>query len=88
MRNAIPIKHFLLLLRPDAVVLVHEIQKRTLGFFEGGIGTGLEVAQVGEYAFFELLRVLDGSSESLESERQTSYNVGTRNVEEIVPLHC
>ena len=44
--HAVPVKNLLLLLCPDAVVLVEEIEERALGLFERGVGAGLEVSQV------------------------------------------
>lgn len=85
MRNAVPVENLLLLLRSDAVVLVKEIEKRAFGFLEGRIGAGFQVAQVGEDAFLELLRVLDRAAEGLESEGKASYDVSARDVEEVIP---
>jgi len=53
-RDAIPVEDLLLLLCPNTVVLVKEVEEGALGLFERSIGTGLEVSQVGEDAFFEL----------------------------------
>jgi hypothetical protein len=77
----------LLLLRPNAIIFVEEIEERTLGFFQGRVGSGLEVAQVGENAFFEFFRVLDGASEGLESEGKASNDIRAGDVEEIVPVY-
>lgn len=68
MRHAIPIEDLLLFLRSNTVVLVHEIEERTLGFLEGCIGTGFEVSQIREDAFFEFLGILDRAPESLETK--------------------
>ena len=65
---AVPIEHLLLLLRSDAIVLVHEVEEGALGLLKGRVGARLEVAQIGEDAFFELLRVLYRSPKSLEAE--------------------
>lgn len=86
MWDAVPVENLLLFLGPNAVVFVQEIQERALGFFERGIGAGFEVAQVGEDSFFEFLRVLDGATERLEAKGQASYDIGTRDVEEVVPV--
>lgn len=83
--HAVPVKDFLLLLGADAVVLVQEVEELALGLFEGGIGAGLEVSEVGEDALFELLGVLYGAAESLESEGEAADNVGAGDVEEGVP---
>lgn len=85
MRDAIPIENLLLLLCANAVVLVKEIKERALGFFEGGIGAGLEVAQIGEDTFFELLCILDRTAEGLEAESQTAHNVRASYVEKVAP---
>ncbi len=85
MRHTVPIEDLLLFLRSNTVVLVHEVEERTLGFLEGRIGPGLEVAQVGEDAFFEFLRILDRAPKSLETKGQTSNDVGTGDVEKVVP---
>lgn len=77
MRDAIPVEDLLLLLCPDAVVLVEEVEKGALGLFERGIGTGLEVSQVGEDAFLELFRVLDGTTKGCETERQASNDISS-----------
>lgn len=86
MGDAIPVEDLLLLLGPDAVVLVEEVEERALGLFEGRISSGLEVSQVGEDTLFELFRVLDGSTKSLEAESQASDNIGTGDVEEVIPV--
>ena len=85
MRHAIPVEDFLLLLCPDAIVLVQKVQERTLGFFKGCIGSRLEVSQIGENALLELLRVLHWASKGLETERETPDNIGARDVEKVVP---
>lgn len=87
MRHTVPVEDLLLLLRPNAIIFVEEIEERTLGFFQGRVGSGLEVAQVGENAFFEFLRVLDGASEGLESEGKASNDIRAGDVEEIVPVY-
>lgn len=84
-RYAVPVEDLLLLLGADAVVLVEEIEECALGLLERSIGAGLEVAQVGEDTLLELLGVLDGAAEGLESEREASHDVGAGNVEEVVP---
>ena len=68
MRHAVPVEDLLLLLCSYAVVLVQEVEESALGFFERGIGTRLQVSQIGEDALLELLRVLHWTSECLESE--------------------
>ena len=68
MRHAIPIENLLFLLRSNAVVLVHKVEERTLGFLERCIGPGLEVSQIREDAFLEFLGVLDRTPESLETK--------------------
>lgn len=82
----VPIKDLLLLLRTNAVVLVQKIQKRTFRLFERSISTRLEVSQVREDALLKLLRVLDRPTKGLEAEGQTSYNVGARDVKEVIPV--
>lgn len=83
--HAVPVEDLLLLLGPDAVVLVEEVQEAALGLFQRGIGAGLQVSQIGEDALLELLGVLDGAAEGLEAEGQASHDVGAGDVEEIVP---
>ena len=85
MRYAVPVKHLLLFLSSDAVVLVQEIEEGTLGLFQRSIRTGFEVSQVGEDAFFKLFGVFDRSTEGLKAERKASYDVSARNVEKVVP---
>lgn len=85
MRHAVPVEYLLFLLRPDAVVLVQEVKERTLRLLQRCVGASLEVPQVGEDAFLELLRVLHGSSERLKPKRQASYNISARYVEKIIP---
>ena len=46
MWHAVPIKHLLLLLRSDAVVLVHEIEERALWLLERRISARFEIAQI------------------------------------------
>jgi hypothetical protein len=85
MRNAIPIENFLLLLRSDAVVLVEEIEERTFRLFQGCICSRLEIAEIGEYAFLELLGVLHWPAKRLKAEGKASYDICPRNMEEVVP---
>jgi len=84
--HAVPVEHLLLLLCTDAVVLVKEIEKTTLWFFERCIGARLQIAQIRKDTLLELLRVLDWPAERLKSERKTSDNIRTRNVKEVVPV--
>ena len=86
MRYAVPVKHLLLLLCANAIVLVKEVQERALWFFERGVGARLQVTKVGKDAFFELLGVLDRPAERLETEGKASYDIGTGDVEEVVPV--
>ena len=46
MWHTVPVEHFLLLLCPDAIVLVQKIQERALGFLQRRISARLEVAQI------------------------------------------
>ena len=85
MRHAVPVEHLLLFLRSNAVVFVHEVQERTLGFLKRCIGARLEVSQIREDAFFEFLGILDRASESLETKRQAANDVCTRDMEKVVP---
>lgn len=68
MGDAVPVEYFLFLLGSDAVVLVEEVKERALGLLERRIGSRLEIAQIGEDAFLEFLRVLHRPAEGLESE--------------------
>lgn len=86
MGNAVPVKHLLLLLRANAVVLVHEVEERALRFFQRRVGARLEIAQIGKDAFLELLGIFHRSAERLKSEGQASHDVGAGNVEKIVPV--
>ena len=85
MGYAVPVEDLLLLLCADAVVLVKKIEEGTLGLFQRGIGARFEIAQIGKDTFFKLLRVLDWATKGLEAEGKASYNVGARDVEEVVP---
>lgn len=85
MRNAVPVEHLLFLLSPNAVVLVHEIQERAFGLLQGRIGASFEISQIRENSFLEFFRVLDGAAKCLESKSETSYNVSTRDMEEVAP---
>lgn len=85
MWDAVPVKHLLFLLRSNAVVFVHEIEKGTLGLFKRRIGAGLEVAKVGEDTLLEFFRVLHWSAKCLETKGQAANNIGARDVEKIVP---
>ena len=85
MRHTVPVEHLLLLLRPNAVVLVQKIQETTFRLFERGICAGLEIAQVRENALLEFLGILHWPPEGLKSEREASDNVRAGNVKEIVP---
>jgi hypothetical protein len=86
-RYAIPVEDLLLLLCSDAVVLVQEIQERALGLLQGSIGPGFQISQIREDALFEFLRVLDWTTERLESEGKTTDDISSRDVEQIVPQH-
>lgn len=88
MGHAVPVEHLLLLLRSDAIVLVHEVQERTFRLFQRRIGSGFEIAQVREYAFLEFLRVLHRSPEGLKAKRETPYDICSGDVEEIIPTPC
>lgn len=46
MWHAVPVEYLLLLLRSDAVVLVHEVEEWTLWLLKRCIGARLEVAQI------------------------------------------
>ena len=85
MRHAVPVKHLLLLLRSDAIVLVHEVKKWALWLLEGCIGARLEVAQIRKDALLEFFRILHGPSESLESEGEASHDICAGDVKQIVP---
>jgi hypothetical protein len=85
MRHAIPVENLLLLLGTDAVVLVQEVQERTLGLLQGRIGPGLEISQVRENALLKFLGVLDRAAKGLESEGEASHDIGSGNVEEVAP---
>ena len=80
MGYTVPVENLLLLLRANAVVFVHKVKKRALGFLKRRICAGFEIAQIRENTLFEFLRILDGAPKCLESERQASYNVCTRDV--------
>jgi len=82
---AVPVENLLLLLCPNAIVLVQEIKETTLWLFEGGIGARLQVSQIGKDTLLKLLRVLYWSSKGLKSEGKAANNVGTGNVKEVVP---
>jgi len=85
-RYTVPVENLLLLLRSNAIVLVKEVKERTFRLLQRGIGTGFQVAQVRENALLEFLRVFHGPAEGLESKGETSYNIGSGNVKEIVPV--
>ena len=86
MWHAIPVEHLLLLLRSDAIVLVHKVEEWTLGFLERCIGARLEVAQIREDALLKLFRILNRASEGLETEGETSHDIRTGDVKEVVPV--
>lgn len=88
MRNAVPEEDLLLLLGSNTVVLEEKVEKGAFWFFERGIGTSFEIAQVGKDAFFEFFGILHRATERLETESETSDNVGARNMEKIVPIIC
>lgn len=46
MWHTVPVENLLLLLRPYAIVLIHEVEEGALWLFEGRIGAGLEIAQI------------------------------------------
>lgn len=88
MRYAVPVEDLLLFLRPNAVVFVHEVKEGALGLLQGRIGARLQVAQVGEYAFLEFLRVLHRPSKGLEAKRQAPYDIRAGDMEQVVPMPC
>jgi hypothetical protein len=85
MRNAVPVENLLLLLGTNAVVLVQEIQERTLRLLQSRIGPSLEISQVGENTLLEFLGVLNRAAKGLESEGEASHDIGSRDVEEVAP---
>lgn len=80
MRDTVPVEHLLLLLRANAIIFVQKIQKRALGLFEGRIGAGFEVSQIGKDALLKLFRILHGTTKRLKSERKAANDVGTRDM--------
>jgi hypothetical protein len=86
MGDTIPVKDFLLLLRPNAIVLVQEVKETTLWLFQGGISARFQVSQIRKDTLLEFLRVLHGATKCLESKRKTSDNIRARNVKEIIPI--
>ena len=86
MRYAVPVKHLLLLLGPNTVVLVQEVQEWALWILQHRVYAGLEISQVRENALLKLLRVLHRTSKGLESKCETSNNIGTGDVEEAAPI--
>ena len=86
MRDAVPVKHFLLLLCTNAIVLVQKVQEWALRLLQRSICARLQVAQIREYALFELFRVLDRAAKRLEAECKASYDISARDVEEVVPV--
>jgi len=83
----VPIKDLLFLLGPNAIVAVQHFQERRLGFFEAGIRSGLEVAQVREHTLLKLLDVAHRSSKALETRDQRPHNVGACDVVQLIPEH-
>jgi len=83
---AVPVEDLLLFLCPNAVILVEEVQETTLWLLERSIGARLEVAQIRKDAFLKLLRVLHRSAKGLESEGETSHNIGPGDVKKVVPV--
>ena len=85
MRNAVPVKDLLLLLRADAVALVEKVEECALGLLERSVRAGLEVAKIGKDTLLELFGVFYRSAEGLESKGQAADDVGAGDVEEVVP---
>ncbi len=85
MGHTVPVKDLLLLLRPNAIVLVEKVEETALWLLEGGICARFQISQVREDALFEFLRVLHGPTKCLESKRKAAHNVGAGYVKEIVP---
>ena len=56
-----------------------------LGLFETGISPWFEVAEIGKDTLLELLHVLYGPAESVETEDEGSDDVGAGDVVEMVP---
>jgi hypothetical protein len=83
--DTVPVKDLLLLLCSDAVVLVEKVEEGALWLLQRSVGSRLEISQVGEDALLKLLGVFDRTAKSLESERQASHDICTRNVKKIVP---
>ena len=85
MWHAIPVKDLLLLLCSDTVVLVHKVEEWALRFLERCIGARLKVAQIREDALLELFGILNWASEGLKPEGETSYDIRTGDVKQVVP---
>jgi hypothetical protein len=83
--NGKPVKHFLLFLGSDAVVLVEKVKELGFRFFQRSVCSGFEVSEIREDAFFELLGVGDGSTECEEAVSEGANNVCASNVKEVVP---
>ena len=58
-----------------------------LGFFQGCVNARFEISKVAEDALFELFHILDGTTKSLESEYEGTYDIRARDMIESVPEH-
>lgn len=85
MRNAVPVEYLLLLLGPNAVVLVEKVEKRAFWLLQWRISARLQIPQVGKDPLFEFFGILHWSTERLKAEWQASYDIGAWYVEKIVP---
>jgi hypothetical protein len=83
--HAVPVEDLLLLLCPDAVVLIEEIEKGAFGFFECRIGAGFQISKVGENTLLKLLRVFDRTAKGLKTKGEASDDISAGDVEQIVP---
>lgn len=85
-RHGEPIEHLLLLLGSYAVVLIEEVEKLGLRFFQRSVGAGFQISQIREDALFELFGIDDGTAERLKAICQGPYDIGAGDMKEIIPV--
>lgn len=85
MWHTVPVKDLLLLLCPDAVVLIEKIEKGAFGFFECRIGASLQISKIGENTLLKLLRVFDRTAKGLKTKGETSDDISAGDMEQVVP---
>lgn len=85
MRYGEPIEDLLFLLSSNAVVFIKEIKELGFRFFQRGVGSRLEISEVGENSLFKLFGVCDGSAKGKKPICQRANYICSCDMEKIIP---